>query len=260
MTPAYESGRRARLKACWRSALLGALVLAWPGTPDAAAKSADAGLQPYKARYQVQYRGLSGGQIESSLSRGSVAGQWLYETRAYPSMLGRVAVSPNARERGVMQVTAEGVRPLSFHFNDGSENSRKDVRFTFDWAAGRVRGEAQGTPFDLAVRDGTQDTASVQAAMILALATGREPEGFPILTGAKLREYRYWPEGQARVVTPYGQFDTVVWVNQRSGSTRLTKVWHAPALGYLPVQAVQYRKGQAETQMKLVALERSGSD
>ena len=111
-------------------------------------------------------------------------------------------------------------------------------------------------PFDLAVQPGTQDTASVQAAMIIELLAGRSPAGFPILTGRLLREYRYWYEGKASVMTPFGQFEAVVWANQRDGSTRVTKVWHAPALGYVPVQAIQYRKGQAETQMKLVALTR----
>lgn len=238
----------------WRLAasLLGAaMVVAAP-----AVHGNEQTLQPYKARYQVTFRGLSGGQIESSLSRGTAAGQWLYETRAFPSLIGRVAVSPHARERSTMQITPSGVRPLTFDFNDGSEGTTKDVRFTFDWTAGRVRGEAAGTPFDLALLPGTQDTASVQAAMIIDLLAGRSPAGFPILTGSKLREYRYWPEGKATVMTPFGQFETVVWANQRDGSTRVTKVWHAPALGYVPVQAIQYRKGQAETQMKLLALTR----
>jgi hypothetical protein len=155
-----------------------------------------------------------------------------------------------------MQIGSDGVRPLSFDFNDGNAESAKDVRLKFDWAAGRVAGEAQGVPFELAVERGTQDTASVQAAMLVDLLAGGAPQGFPILTGSKLRFYRYWQEGRATVMTPFGQFDTVVWANQRDGSTRITKVWHAPALGYVPVQAVQYRKGQAETQMKLVALER----
>jgi hypothetical protein len=53
-----------------------------------------------------------------------------------------------------------------------------------------------------------------------------------------------------------GQFDTVVWANQRDGSDRVVKAWHAPALGYVPVQAVQFRKGQLETQLKLVSFER----
>lgn len=250
--PDISSTRRSL---CRGLALLATAAVAL-ALPAAQAKDAVATLQAYKARYQVTFRGLAGGQIESSLSPGTVPGQWLYETRAFPSMLARVVVSPQARERGVMQVAPDGVRPLSFDFNDGSTESAKDVRLKFDWAAGRVLGEAQGVPFELAVERGTQDTASVQAAMLVDLLAGRAPEGFPIVTGSKLRYYRYWQEGRATVMTPFGQFDTVVWANQRDGSTRVTKVWHAPALGFVPVQAVQYRKGQAETQMKLVALER----
>jgi hypothetical protein len=213
-------------------------------------------LKPFKARYQATFRGISGGQIENGLRPGTRPGQWLYETRAFPNLLGRVAVSPQAAERGVMEITADGVRPLSFDFNDGKSDLAKDVRFTFDWDAGRVKGVAQGNPFDLPVNEGTQDTASVQAAMIVELLAGRAPQGFTILTGSRLRDYRYWSEGRATVVTPYGQFDTVVWANQRAGSDRVVKAWHAPALGYVPVQAVQFRKGQLETQLRLVSFER----
>jgi len=214
-------------------------------------------LAPYKARYQVSYRGLSGGQIESSLRRAAAGDDlWLYETRAYPNLFGRVAVSPEARERSTMQISDGGVRPLSFTFDDGSADTDKDVRHEFDWPAGEVRGSEKHGPFAMAVTPGTQDTASVQAAIIVELLAGREPRTFRILTGNKLRDYRYWPEGRATVVTPYGQFDTVVWASQREGSTRVTKVWHAPSLGYVPVQAMQYRKGQPEVQMRLVALER----
>lgn len=231
-------------------------LLAASAAPRAGAQAQAQSLQPYKVRYQVSYRGLSGGQIEASLTRGNVPGQWLYETRAYPNLFGRIAVSPAAREHSVMEVGPGGVRPLRFDFNDGSDGSQKDVRFAFDWNSGRVRGEAQGTPFDLAVQPGTQDTASVQVAMLVALLAGEAPYGYPILTGSKLREYRYWSEGKATVVTPLGRQECVVWANKRDGSTRLTKVYHAPALGYIPVQAVQYRKGQAEVQMKLVELTR----
>jgi Protein of unknown function (DUF3108) len=242
---------------------LGALALAAVAAllaahaPRAVAKDAQGvGLQPFKARYQATFRGISGGQIENGLRPGAQPGQWLYETRAYPNLLGRIAVSPEARERGVMEVTAAGVRPLSFDFSDGKSDLAKDVRFAFDWGAGRVKGEAQGVPFDLPVAPGTQDTASVQAAMIVELLAGRQPKGFTILTGRRLRDYRYWSEGRATVVTPFGQFETVVWANQRDGSDRVVKVWHAPALGYVPVQAVQFRKGQLETQLKLVNFQR----
>ncbi len=220
--------------------------------PTAAAASR---LTTYKARYQVSYRGITGGQLESGLHRGTAPNQWVYESRAYPNMLGRIAVSPDARQRSTMEVSASGVRPLSLVFDDGSDDSAKDVRITFDWASDRVRGNAKEKAFDLEIPPGTQDSVSVQAAMIFDLLAGREPESYWILNGAKLQQYRYWPEGRATVVTPYGQFDTVVWASQRDGSKRVNRVWHAPSLGFVPVQAIQYNKGRPDVQLKLVALE-----
>jgi hypothetical protein len=245
------------------AALLGlALINAFALPSPAFAASLDrqaleaAALTPYKARYQVSYRGLSGGHIESSLRPGATPEQWIYETRAEPNLFGRIAVSEQARERGTMQISGSGVRPLTFVFDDGTSAREKDVRLAFDWSANLLKGEAKHGPFEMAVTPGTQDTASVQAAMIVELLAGREPRAFRIVTGDKLRDYRYWPEGHATIETPFGKFDTVIWANQRNGSDRVTKVWHAPALGYVPVQAVQYRKGKQETQMRLERLER----
>jgi hypothetical protein len=212
-------------------------------------------LTQYKARYQVSYRGIRGGELEASLHPATAPNQWIYESRAYPNLLGRIAISPDARQRSTMELTASGVRPLTVVFDDGSDDSAKDVHIAFDWTTGRVSGEAREKAFDLAVTPGTQDGSSITAAMILELLAGHEPKSFWILNGAKLEEYRYWPEGRATVVTPYGQFDTVVWASQRDGSKRLNRVWHAPQLGYVPVQAIQYNKGRPDVQLKLVALE-----
>lgn len=244
-----------RLLARGLASLALAAALAWLPQLHAATPSAESQLKPYKARYQASYRGISGGDIEMALRRGADPAQWLYETRAFPNILGRVAVSPQARERSTMQLTNAGMRPLSFEFNDGKEDLAKDVRTTFDWAAGRVRGTAQGKPFDLEVKPGTQDTASVQAAMLVELLAGRSPGGFTIVMGSRLRDYRYWSEGRATVTTPMGKLETVVWANQRTGSDRVTRVWHAPSLGYAPVQAIQFRKGKAETTLRIVGFE-----
>ncbi|MFO1408539.1 MAG: DUF3108 domain-containing protein [Steroidobacteraceae bacterium] len=226
--------------------------------PAAAAKPAPATghLTAFKARYQASYRGISGGQIEQWLHPGTAAGQWVFEARAYPNLLGRIAVSPDARQRSLMDLTPAGVRPLTLVFDDGSDSSEKDVNVTFDWATSHVRGRAKEKTFDYPVQPGTQDTVSVQVAMIQALVSGQAPTSFWILNGAKLEQYRYWPEGRATVVTPYGQFETVVWASQRDGSKRVNKVWHAPSLGYVPVQAIQYNKGRPDVQLKLVSLER----
>jgi hypothetical protein len=220
------------------------------------ARPAAGTLQPYKARYQVSYRGLSGGQIEATFRPGAASGQWLYETHAFPNLLGRIAVSPEAYQRSTMLVGSAGVKPVSFDFNDGSAEDEKDVRLRFDWTRNHVTGTADGKPIDLDVQPGTQDTASVQAAMIFERVSGRSPTSFRIITGRKVRDYRYWSEGLQQVNSPFGMVTAEVWASQREGSTRVQKVWHVPSLGYVPVQAIQYRKGSAEVQMKLLSLER----
>ena len=227
-----------------------------PAASSASKKPTASLLTQYKARYQVSYRGIPGGEIEIGMHPGSVANQWIYDSRAYPNLLGRIAVSPDARQRSTMDVTASGVRPETLVFDDGSDSSAKDVRVTFDWATSRASGNAKEKSFDFEVPAGTQDSVSVQAAMIFDLLEGREPASYWILNGAKLQQYRYWPEGHATVATPYGQFDTVVWASQRDGSKRVNRVWHAPNLGYVPVQAIQYNKGRPDVQLKLVALEK----
>jgi len=242
---------------CARAAAIGGTwLLAAPGVGLADSTAAPAGLQPYTARYQVSYRGLNGGEIESNFKRGTVAGQWQYETRVFPTLLARVAISSQAHELSVIQATAAGVRPLSFNFDDGSTDAAKDVRLNYDWQALTVTGSVERKPVSLPITPGTHDTSSVQAAMIQELLAGRKPQGFKIITGGKLREYRYWSEGTQQVMTPYGQVETEVWSSQRTGSNRVTKTWHAASLGYVPVQAIQYRKGNPEVQMKLVKLKR----
>ena len=55
-----------------------------------------------------------------------------------------------------------------------------------------MTGQAAGKPVAFDLAPGVQDTASVQAAMIQELAAGRKPTGFRIITGNKMRDYRYW--------------------------------------------------------------------
>ena len=230
-------------------------LCAVPGANVDAENAADtAGVAAYRARYQVSYRGIGGGQIEASL-QPDADGTWLYETHAHPNMLGRLAISEAAHERGRMQITADGIRPLTYDYDAGSSDHSKDIHIKFDWDRLHAEGSHQGRAFAFDVPPGTQDTASVQAAMMQNLATGRAPQSFRLVSSGKLREYRYWSEGTAHVKTELGEFDTVIWANQGDGSSRVSKVWHAPALGYVPVQAIQYRDGRAELQMRLIKLD-----
>jgi hypothetical protein len=104
---------------------------------------------------------------------------------------------------------------------------------------------------------GVQDSLSVQIALMCALAAGESPKSFQLIDKNDVNEYLYTPTGNETLDTPAGKLDTIIYASQRKGGKRVTRLWIAPSLGYLPVRAEQLTsKGKRELQLKLQSVER----
>ena len=208
-------------------------------------------LQPFTATYAVTFRGIDAGTLHMQLHREADTEHLVYETRANPSMLARFVVSANALERSVMEVTPEGIRPLSWHLDDGRSGTKRDGALRFDWAQQSVSGEIEGQKVELGAVPRVQDRLSIQIEVMRALAQGAEPGTIPLIDDERIKEYTYKKAGTASLDTKLGKLDTVIYESTRPGSSRVSRVWHAPSLGYLPVRAEQIRKGKVETVMAI---------
>jgi hypothetical protein len=213
-------------------------------------------LQPYVATYAVSYRGIDAGTLRMQLSHDSQTNRYTFETSANPSTLARLFIGRDAVERTVVEPIADGIRPVQWYLEDGKNGKDGDGNLTFDWAANKVHGEYEGKPVELPTQPGLQDRLSIQLAVSAQLVQGKEPKSIVMVNGDKTREYSYKRGETAQIDTKIGQLDTVIFESTRPGSNRLSKVWHAPSLEFLPVRAEQIRKGKVETIMVLVALER----
>jgi len=234
--------------------LLGLACLA--GATPSPAQSATAELRPYTVRYEVSYLNVSGGILQGSLRREGSGPRWVYETTVEPSLLGRMLVTEDAVGRATMTIGPDGVRPLSFRLEDGKSSTRNDVRYDYDWTAMRVTGKAKSKPIDIALVPGAQDAGSIQPAILLALMTGRAPAEVPVMSGTRLKTYRYVDEGKATLDTALGRVETVIRSGARDGSDRMTRSWHAPSLGFVPVQVINYRDGKPQSVLRVVELKR----
>jgi hypothetical protein len=107
---------------------------------------------------------------------------------------------------------------------------------------------------DILLHDGTQDVMSIQVEVMLDLKKGDLPKTFWIIDKDQLKEFLYTDEGKARIRTAIGELDTVVVTSQRAGNNRILRMWFAPSLGYLPVQAERSRDGKVEIAMRLKAI------
>ncbi|MFA5514656.1 MAG: DUF3108 domain-containing protein [Desulfuromonadales bacterium] len=213
---------------------------------------------PFSALYAVYYRGIPAGELESTLQPNG-PDEFIYETRVKPSPLARAFVSSKAVERSILRIDEKGVRPLFWVSEDGKPGNEKDGALAFAWDKQRVSGIVESEPVDLPAEPELQDRLSVQIAVMTALLRAEKVGEILQVSGEKIRRYSYQPAGAERIRTEAGEFETVLYESTRPGSSRVSRVWHAPALGYIPVRAEQVRDGKVETVMELKQVRRDTS-
>lgn len=223
------------------------------------ANAAESVPTPFKATYSVTYRGIKAGLLHFEL-RAIGDGRYIYETHATPGLVASLIVSKNAIERSIMRIDAEGVRPSFWSLDDGKSGREHDGELEFTWEKNRVRGIVEGKQVDLPTEQGLQDRLSFQIAAMTALLRGSEPGMIAMLAGNKIKVYGYSRKAPEHIGTQAGDYEAVLYESTRSGSKRLTRIWHAPTLGYIPIRAEQLNKGKVETVMELVTVERQGGN
>jgi hypothetical protein len=155
-------------------------------------------------------------------------------------------------QKSWFSVSEGHVRPLKYSAVDGSATAD----LAFDWDSGRARGKTEKKPVDLKLKAGIQDVMSIQVEVMLDLKNGKLPKTFHIVDRDEVKEFIYADEGTAHIRTALGELDTVIVSSQRAGGNRVLKMWFAPSLGYVPVQAERTRDGKLEFAMRIRTLKR----
>jgi hypothetical protein len=134
------------------------------------------------------------------------------------------------------------------------------VELNFDWQAGRATGLSETKPVDIKLPEGAQDVMSIQVEVMLDLMNGNLPKTFQIIDKDALKEFNYTQEGNAKIRTEIGELETVVVTSQRTGNNRILRMWFAPSLGFVPVQAERSRDGKVEIALRVKSVDRLMTD
>ncbi len=210
--------------------------------------------KPFTAIYALEWHGLTAGNSTLTLEEVAPA---TYEYRSINRARGlfRLAFPDPISETSVFTLVDGHVEPLSYGEDNGPGKTDQNVTLRFDWKAERVRGTQDGKPVDQPLEPGTQDPLSVQIELMRDLAAGRSPARFLLFDKDEAKQYHYTRERAETLVTALGRLDTVVYRSDRPGSDRVMRLWLAPSLGYLPVQAERRRKGKVEFELHIRKLE-----
>jgi Protein of unknown function (DUF3108) len=234
-----------------------AIILPWAvilAAAPAAAQTppaAEAAIAPFSAHYQADWKSISVGTSDLELKPDTEPGHYVYTWTITARGIFRL-YRAEVTQKSWLSINAGHVRPEKYRAEDGSSN----VNLDFDWEGRRARGVSETKPVDLALKDGTQDVMSIQVEVMLDLKNGNLPKTFQIVDKDELKEFTYSEEGSAKLRTDLGELDTVIVSSQRTGNNRILRMWFAPSLGFVPVQAERTRDGKLEFAMRIKSLNR----
>ncbi len=219
---------------------------------------AEPAIAPFSAHYAADWKSINVGTSDLELEPDTVADTYRYTWTMTARGVFRLAYGNDVIQKSWFSLISDHVRPTKYRAEEGGSIASID----FDWDGKRARGvsEKHGAsekkPVDLELNEGTQDVLSIQIEVMLDLKNGKLPKTFRILDQDEIKDFLYTQEGPARLRTALGELDTIVVSSRRAGNNRVLRMWFAPSLGFVPVQAERSRDGKLEFAMRIKTLKR----
>ena len=220
----------------WRRTLLlaGTLVVSTPVL-------AESSLTPHVAQYKVKISVL-GGQLNTELKATDTG--FIATHRIRPTGMSRMFARGTIIEASEFHTSADGVRPSEYSSKDTISRDKSDVSIRFNWDTGEAYGTVNGEDVVSAMDSLAHDRVSIQYELMHDLLNRGPSEQYTMFEIDRLRTVNVRTIGIRQVAVPAGKFEAIGIQHQAEGSKRITTLWCAAELDYLPVIIEQHRKGK----------------
>jgi hypothetical protein len=220
--------------------------------PSLAAYGAD-DVATYTATYRVEYKGKEAGTAVFGV-RALENGVYEFSSRTLAKGLLKLARPNPAVDRSQFRLEGGVIRPLEFWFEDGSRSGEDNLHIEFDWQRRIATVGTADARREMALPEHALDRGSLQVALMRDLKATGSPRSYSLADEDSVASYEYTENGTATIATGVGSLATRIFTQQRAGSSRVTWLWVAPELEFLPVRIEQRRDGEVQTAFVLVSV------
>lgn len=228
--------RRTIRTAATSTAAIAAMIL-----PLASPALAEGALTPHKASYDVKISVL-GGTLVSEVAKAEPG--YMANTVIKPTGISRMLARGVIQESSYFLPDSDGVLPAQYRSIDTLSSEDATVFLDFNWRDEKVEGVVNDERFEWELDGRVHDRVSIQYELMHDLQNGGAEEQYWMLDGDELKLLNVKNIGTRSVEVPFGTFEVVGIQHSKENSTRITTLWCAEALGYLPVIIEQHRKGK----------------
>jgi hypothetical protein len=216
-----------------------------------------AGLLPesFDATYVLSAKGVEIGETRWTLERGD-GDHRVYESRTKAIGIARILRDERIHERSEWHDSEDGgVRPLRYRYQRSGGKRERIVEVVFDWQGKRVHNTLNGNSWSMPIEPGMLDKLVYLLELMHDLSAGLTEARYQVADGGKVKTYLLTRVGEERIETVVGPMDAVVVERRRVGDKRLTRIWCARELAYLPVRVEHLEDGE-RVRLTLVRLDR----
>ncbi len=207
----------------------------------AAPSKAAEGLTPHSAEYKVKISVLSG-RLNTRLQATDTG----YEAthRIVPTGFAKLLVGGSIEETSSFDSDVEGVLPTHYVSSDTLSKDKTSADLSFEWSTGEVNGTVNGEIVTEVLEGLAHDRVSIQYELMRDLMNSGASETYILYDIDRLKTLNVSLIGARDVKVPAGSFTVIGVQHQAEGSSRITTLWCAEELDYLPVIIEQHRKGK----------------
>lgn len=215
---------------------------------------AEEGLVAHTAVYKIRIS-LLGGSLKTVVERTKTG--FTAKSIIKPTGLANFLLNGTIEESSEFTSGPDGMRPLVYDSSDTLSKKDKFMHFDFDWANDSLNGQINGEDFEFELSDNVHDRVSIQYELMHNLLNGKMSEEYGLLDGEKLKQLQVRKIGSKTIKTPFGTFEAIGIQHNAINSSRVSTLWCAEELGYLPVLIEQHRRGKRRVRAILTHYERT---
>jgi len=153
-------------------------------------------------------------------------------------------VRGDVTESSEFSIVPDGVRPLTYHSVDKISKDDVYMDFEFDWERNEVNGRINDEQFVLQLTERAHDRVSLQYELMLDLLNDNRITAYNLLDDDEVKVLHVTYVGTEEIKVPHGTYKTIKIQHRKEKSDRITTLWCAEELDYLPVKIEQHRDGK----------------
>lgn len=214
--------------------------------------------ESFIAEYRLEKYNTTVAKMKLQLSRQNL--QYVYKSVTQPYGLASMFSSDEVQETSTLyQKNNQHHLYLSHYEFDRKKKTNKNQRMDLNWSqqdVANISGYYGNTKFNLEHQGPLWDRLSVQLALIddirrsIDIINGHV-FSYNVIGKGKISEYRFSYEGKENILLNKYHYNTIKLKRKHDSGSKVTIMWLAKELDFVPVKIEQFKKGKLHMGMEL---------